>query len=85
MQKTNSSVIETNNLTKYYGKSRGIENINLSINKGEIFGIVGPDGAGKSTLLRLMASILIADSGTIHIKNINVAGNPFFIKEISDG
>ena len=39
------NVIKTNNLTKFYGKYKGIENINLEINKGEIFGFIGPNGA----------------------------------------
>ena len=44
-------VIEINNLTKNYKSNRGIENINLSVNEGEIFGFIGPNGAGKSTTI----------------------------------
>ena len=41
------NAIETVNLTKYYGKSRGIENLNLTIKEGDFFGVIGPNGAGK--------------------------------------
>ena len=40
--------IETQGLTKYYGKIRGIENVDLSVEEGEIYGFIGPNGAGKS-------------------------------------
>ena len=44
--------IETNQLTKFYGKSRGITNVNLSVEEGDFFGFIGPNGAGKSTTIR---------------------------------
>lgn len=44
--------IETSGLTKYYGKARGVDNLNFTIDKGEIFGFIGPNGAGKSTTIR---------------------------------
>ncbi len=47
-------IIETTELTKYYGTVRGIENVSLSVNKGEIFGFIGPNGAGKSTTIRTL-------------------------------
>ena len=45
--------IETEGLTKYYGKDRGIIDVNLKINEGEIFGFIGPNGSGKTTTIRL--------------------------------
>ncbi|MBN2442660.1 MAG: ABC transporter ATP-binding protein [Spirochaetales bacterium] len=56
-------VIETLNLTKYYGKVRGIENVNLSIRKGEIFGFIGPNGAGKSTTIRTLLGLMYPTRG----------------------
>ena len=47
-----SSVIETEGLTKNYGKSRGIREVDLSVNEGEVFGFLGPNGAGKTTTIR---------------------------------
>ena len=46
------NIINIQNLTKYYGKHRGIEDLSLSVRKGEIFGFIGPNGAGKSTTIR---------------------------------
>ena len=53
-------VIVLNKLTKSYGKHRGIEEINFTVDRGEIFGFIGPNGAGKTTLLRHIASLLLA-------------------------
>lgn len=58
------SVIQTDNLTKYYGKSRGIENVNLSVEEGEIFGFIGPNGAGKSTTIRTLLGLIKPTSGS---------------------
>lgn len=60
-------VILIQNLTKYYGKNRGIENLSLQVIKGEFFGFIGPNGAGKSTTIRTMLGLLKPDSGTIKI------------------
>lgn len=55
------------NLTKYYGKTRGIENLSITIKEGEIFGFLGPNGAGKTTTIRCMLSILLPTEGEIWI------------------
>lgn len=55
--------IETRGLTKSYGKSRGIIDISLSVEKGEFFGFIGPNGAGKSTTIRTLLGLIGADSG----------------------
>jgi len=58
------SVIETKNLTKYYGKSRGIVDVSFSVEEGEVFGFIGPNGAGKSTTIRLLLSLIYPTSGS---------------------
>lgn len=63
--------IEIKNLTKYYDKLHGINNISLEVQKGEIFGFLGPNGAGKSTTINTILDILRPDSGTIHILGIS--------------
>jgi ABC-2 type transport system ATP-binding protein len=60
-------VIELSALTKFYGKARGIDNLNLSISEGEIFGFLGPNGAGKSTTIRLLLHLIHPDSGDIRV------------------
>lgn len=57
-------IIKTENLTKYYGKSRGIVDLNLTVNQGEFFGFIGPNGAGKSTTIRTLLGLISPTSGT---------------------
>lgn len=74
-------IIETENLTKYYGKIRGVENLNLSIEKGEIFGFLGPNGAGKTTTIRTLLGFLIPTRGKAFIFGKNVGKEILEIKE----
>lgn len=67
------TVLQTFNLTKYYTKtSKGIENINLSIKKGEIFGFIGPNGAGKSTTIRTLLNFIYPTSGRGEIFGMDI-------------
>ena len=61
------SIIDVNHLTKYYGKSKGIDDISFQVNEGEIFGFIGPNGAGKSTTIRLLLSLIYPSSGSASI------------------
>jgi len=61
------SEIEIKNLTKYYGKARGIIDVSLAVEDGEIFGFIGPNGAGKSTTIRLLCSLIYPSSGSATI------------------
>lgn len=68
--------IETTHLTKTYGKRRGIEDINLQIQAGEIFGFLGPNGAGKSTTLRTLTGFMKPTSGSCAILGIDPHQQP---------
>ena len=57
------SIIRTENLTKFYGKARGIVDVSLSVEEGEFFGFIGPNGAGKSTTIRTLLGLLQKTSG----------------------
>lgn len=59
--------IKTVNLTKYYGKSRGIIELNLSVERGECFGFIGPNGAGKSTTIRTLLGLISPTAGSVRI------------------
>lgn len=59
--------IKTENLTKFYGKSRGIVDVSLSVNEGEMFGFIGPNGAGKSTFIRTILALIYKTSGSAEI------------------
>lgn len=67
-------VIEMKDLTKNYGKARGIIDVNLNVEQGEIFGFIGPNGAGKSTAIRTLLGLIYPTSGsaTIFGKNCNL-------------
>ena len=66
-----SNVIEISNLTKMYGKSRGILHVNLEVKEGEIFGFIGPNGAGKSTTIKLLLNFIYPSSGTARIFDLS--------------
>ncbi len=61
------NVIEINQLTKNYGKARGITDITFNVEEGEIFGFIGPNGAGKSTTIRTLLSLIYPTSGNAKI------------------
>lgn len=61
------NVIEIKNLTKMYGKARGIEDVSFHVEEGEIFGFIGPNGAGKSTTIRTLLSLIYPTSGSATI------------------
>ena len=61
------NVISIHDLTKTYGKKRGVEGVSFDVHKGEIFGFIGPNGAGKSTTIRSMLGFIRYNSGTIDI------------------
>jgi ABC-2 type transport system ATP-binding protein len=60
-------ILRTNQLSKKYKNDFGIENINVTIKKGEIYGFIGQNGAGKSTLLRLVTGLIFPTSGSIEL------------------
>lgn len=60
-------MLKIDKLTKYYGKIKGIENLSLELNEGEIFGFIGPNGAGKSTTIKCIMNLINKNSGDIYI------------------
>lgn len=63
--------IETIALTKYYGKHRGIEGVDLSVSEGDFFGFIGPNGAGKSTTIRTLLGLIKPNSGEARVLGMN--------------
>ena len=75
--------IELDRLTKYYGKTRGVEEITLAVRQGEIFGFIGPNGAGKSTTIRMLLGLIERTSGTARILGHEAAkGNTALLAEV---
>ncbi len=66
------NIVEIKNLTKYYGKSRGVLDVSFNVKKGEIFGFIGPNGAGKSTTIRTMLGLIKASEGSIYVDGKNI-------------
>ncbi len=73
-------MIELKNLTKRYGATLAVNNLNLSVSKGEIFGFIGPNGAGKTTTIRMMGGVLAPTEGSVIIEGINMAHDPENVK-----
>jgi ABC-2 type transport system ATP-binding protein len=76
-------IIKINKLTKNYGKNRGISNIDLEINDGEIYGFIGPNGAGKSTTIKTLLNFIFPTSGSAEILNKDIVKESKEIKELT--
>ena len=75
-------MIEISNVTKSYNNiSNAVENLNLTINDGEIFGFLGPNGAGKTTTIKMITGIIAQDKGEIKINGINTKESPIESKK----
>ncbi len=68
----NPMVVETNGLSRAFGPLRAVESVTLSVEEGEMFGLVGPDGAGKTTLIRMLCGILAPTAGTAKVLGFDV-------------
>ncbi len=66
------NAIQTENLTKFYGKSRGIDRLNLEVGAGDFFGFIGPNGAGKSTTIRTLLGLISPTSGSARVLGTDI-------------
>jgi len=69
-------MIDLKNLSKRYGNLLAVDNLNLKVSKGEIFGFIGPNGAGKTTTINMMGGVLAPTSGAVTICGLNMAEQP---------
>lgn len=67
------NAIELTGLTKYYGSSRGIKDVSLTVEDGDFFGFIGPNGAGKSTTIRILTGLITATEGSASIYGQNIS------------
>ncbi len=65
--------IRTNSLTKYYGRARGITDMNLTVEQGDFFGFIGPNGAGKSTTIRILLGLIAPSSGSAQVLGMDIS------------
>jgi len=69
-------MIELKSITKKYGNFRAVDNLNLTVEKGELFGFIGPNGAGKTTTIKMIGGILAPSSGTVTVAGIDMQKQP---------
>jgi ABC-2 type transport system ATP-binding protein len=75
-----NSIIELRGVTKCYGSLKAVDDLNLTIQKGEIFGLLGPNGAGKTTTILVMLGLTEPTSGTAHVCGHNATNDPISVK-----
>ena len=66
------NAIEVNNVSKHYGKIQALKDVSFSVQKGEVFGLIGPDGAGKTTMFRILCTLLKSENGTATVDGYDV-------------
>jgi len=71
-----------NNISKSFGEVEALRELSLEIQEGELFGLIGPDGAGKTTLFRIMASLMLPDSGSCSMLGLDVVKDYRQIRQI---
>ena len=75
--------IKTQGLTKYYGKARGVENLDLRVEQGDFFGFIGPNGAGKSTTIRTLLGLISPSSGSASVLGLDaVRGRTAILRRV---
>jgi ABC-2 type transport system ATP-binding protein len=74
-------IIQTYGLTKNYGKITAVDNLEISIEEGEIFGLLGPNGAGKTTIIKMLATLLEPTSGTATVNGFDIRKQPARVRE----
>jgi len=74
-------MVETDNLTRKFGDIPAVDHMSLTVRKGEIFGLVGPDGAGKTTTLRLLCGLLDPTEGQVRVSGFDVASNIYAVRD----
>ena len=69
------TIVEVNNLTKFYGKNKVLSNVTLKIQEKEIVGLIGPNGAGKSTLMKCLTSLVFFQEGKLRFVDMIYKSN----------
>lgn len=76
------TAIEVNNISKHYGKVQALKDVSFSVNKGEVFGLIGPDGAGKTSMFRILCSLLLPETGTATVDGFDVVSQMEEVRKI---
>ena len=76
------SAVELRNVTKRYNELIAVNNLNLTISTGEIFGLLGPNGSGKSTTLKMLVGLVQPDAGEVNVLGLDVVKQPVEVKQL---
>lgn len=68
-------MIKATNLSKSFGETKALHQVSLQVNRGEIFGLIGPDGSGKSTLMRILVTLLLPDTGSATVDGLDTVSD----------
>src|SRR4030067_736841 len=75
-------MISVQNLTKRFGETVAVNNLTFDVDRGALFGLIGPDGAGKTTTLRVISTAMLPTSGQVTVNNLDVARESEAVKAI---
>ena len=75
-------MITIQNLTKFYGDFKAVDNISFKVHEGEIVGFLGPNGAGKTTTLKILTCFMLPTEGKIHFNDLDVKENSMEIRRM---
>ena len=79
---TRATAVETHGLSRSFGALRAVDNLDLSIPAGSIFGLLGPNGAGKTTTIRILTTMLPPSTGTAHVAGLDVLQEPKKVRKV---
>ncbi len=77
---SNKTIIETQELTKIYGRQTAVDNLTFAVDEGEIFGFLGPNGAGKTTTLLMLLGLTEPTSGSVRVMGVDPTRDPIKVK-----
>lgn len=75
-------VVDIHHLTKWYGKTKALNNVSFEVQKGELFGLLGPNGSGKSTMIKLLTGQIKPTKGTVNVLGHLVEKDPIAVREV---
>jgi ABC-2 type transport system ATP-binding protein len=75
-------MIEVKNISKYYRSIKAVDNISMSIGKGELFGLLGPNGSGKTTMIKMLTGQIKPTSGSLSVHGVDVLKDPIKVREL---
>jgi ABC-2 type transport system ATP-binding protein len=79
---TSAPAVEAHGLVKRFGEQHAVDRVDLTVHRGEVFGVLGPNGAGKTTMLKMLATLLPIDEGDATIFGVDVRRNPHVVRQL---